>query len=1194
MTRHLFADPKDRMQTKLSRICDAIIEAGWLAALVVAPLFFNTFSNRVFEPDKIHLVRSIALLMAAAWLVQLIDAELAGEADQEGLRSRLGGAPLVLPVLILVASYLVSTALSLVPRISFFGSYVRLQGTFTFLSYILIFGAILTHLRTRSQIDRLLHAVIITSLPIAIYGIIQNAGLDPLPWGGDVVERVAANMGNSIFVAAYLIMAVFLTLERLLNSLVELLKSEGSGFGDAIRAGAYLFVLIVQLIAIVYTQSRGPQLGLAAGLYVFLLLGLLLLARWGASQERGPAPLRWLSTHVRGAWSAVIGLTIAGLVFLVVLNIPGGPLKGVCQVRYVSRTCTLFSLSEGTNAVRALIWEGVIDMMSPHTPLQTPDGQPDAFNVLRPLVGYGPESLWVAFNRFYPPELGRFEARNASPDRSHNETFDALARGGLIQFAAEIFLFASVFYYALRWLGLIRDRRSRNQFIAFLVAGGALGVLLPLIFDRSLRLAGIGLPAGLIAGLILYVTVDLLARRRALTEIPQAAGSPQQQLLMLALFSSIVAHFVEVHFGIAIVSTLTHFWALTGVLVAVGMGWVRAESAAPAALEAMTAPARTAPASAVPSAAQKRKGGDGRVRSATQAGDRRPAQGTARPGRKISALPALVPYALIAAIISAIFVWNYTINQSGATGAFGVLWDAFTARKTDFQVVRSSMLLVMVLFTWLIGGITAIGEVRADRAARLSVPAAALLYFGAALVTFLVYGLIHAGSIDLGSRQGLEVFHHLARHIVVFDLVLLLLMLALAASLALARPEPWPQRFARRAAISAGAGIVLAGLALFLIVNLNIRSVQADTYYKQGLGYEAAGQWEGSVILYREAARLQPQEDYYYLFLGRALLQLSDAVQPGAAMLPADLSAVPTGDLLDLVERGIQAGNREDILRAAHAMLTGAQRLNPLNTDHTANLARLHRAWAFAGTATTADSNDPSRLAEILALEPEKVDQAHLLSSLDFYRQALTLSPNNAGLWNELATLQFIQGDLEAARRTLDASLAVDDRFYPTHILLGDVLSAGGDAQGALSAYQAAAQISPRNLAVLSAVGVAGAEAGDPEASIGAFRRIIELETPALAGAQAQLNQLNAAVNAAGGYQNAEGTATSRRMTLEQQVATHRRQLFLAQRNLALVLQELGQIDDALSAAQQALEYASESDLASTESLIASLKEQRP
>ena len=1183
------------MHTKLSRICDAIIEAGWLAALVVAPLFFNTFSNRVFEPDKIHLVRSIALLMAAVWLVQLIDGGLHGEAGEGGLWTRMRSIPLVVPTLILVASYLLSTALSLVPRISFFGSYVRLQGTFTFLSYVLIFGAILTHLRTRAQVNRLLHAVIITSLPIAIYGIIQNAGLDPLPWGGDVIERVAANMGNSIFVAAYLIMAVFLTLERLLNSLAGLLRTENSSLADALRAGAYLFVVIVQLIAIVYTQSRGPQLGLAAGLYVFLLLGLLLLARWGAAQERGPAFLRWLSTHVRGLWSALIGLTIAGLIFLVVLNIPGGPLKGVCQVRYVSRTCTLFSLSEGTNAVRALIWEGVIEMMSPHAPLETPDGQPDAFNVLRPLVGYGPESLWVAFNRFYPAELGRFEARNASPDRSHNETFDSLARGGLIQFAAEIFLFTSVFYYALRWLGLIRDRRSRNQFIAFLIAGGALGVSLPLIFDRSLRLAGIGLPAGLIAGLILYVTVDLLASRRVLTERPRAAGTPQQQLLMLALFSAIVAHFVEVHFGLAIVSTLTHFWALAGVLVALGMGWVISEEAA-ATAPGPVVPARLTPTSAEHAAPPKRKGSDGKQRPAGQAKDRRSPQPTqvpparAREGR--NALAALAPFAAIIAIISVVFVWDYTINQSDAVAPFAVLWDAFTTRRTDLQVVRSSMLLVMVLFTWLIGGIIAIGEAREGAKCRFSAVAGALLYFGAAAIVFLVYGLIHAASLDLGDLEGLAVFDHIASHIVVFDAVLLLLVLALAASITLARSEPWPQRFARRTAISAGVGVVLAGLAIFLITTLNIRSVQADTYYKQGLGYESAGQWEGSVILYREAGRLQPQEDYYYLFLGRALLQLSDVAQPGAAVLPVDLSNVQTDELLQLVDRGIQAANREDIFRAAHAALVGAQRLNPLNTDHTANLARLHRAWAFANAATAAENNSSSRLAEILATEPAKVDQTHLLQSLDYFQQALTLSPNNAGLWNELATLQYIQGDLAAAQKTLETSLGVDDRYYPTHMLLGDVLTAGGDVQGALAAYQQAAQISPKNLGVLSALGVAGAEAGDSQTSIDAFQRIIALETPTLAGLTAQLDRLNADVAAAGGYENLEGTATSRRVTLEQQIATHQRQLFMAYRNLALVMRELGRTADALAAAQQALGYAPESELASTQSLIDSLKNQ--
>ena len=53
-------------------------------------------------------------------------------------------------------------------------------------------------------------------------------------------------------------------------------------------------------------------------------------------------------------------------------------------------------------------------------------------NLLRPLVGYGPEAMWVAFNRFYPPDLAHIEARNASPDRSHNETWDSLVVTGIL------------------------------------------------------------------------------------------------------------------------------------------------------------------------------------------------------------------------------------------------------------------------------------------------------------------------------------------------------------------------------------------------------------------------------------------------------------------------------------------------------------------------------------------------------------------------------------------------------------------------------------------------------------------------------------------------------------------------------------------------------------------------------------------
>jgi hypothetical protein len=161
-------------------------------------------------------------------------------------------------------------------------------------------------------------------------------------------------------------------------------------------------------------------------------------------------------------------------------------------------------------------------------------------------------------------------------------------RTGLAGLLAQLFLYASVFYYALRWLGLMQGRDRRNLFLALLIGGAILGVIVPWVADHSLRLAGLGLPVGLILGMIVYVTVDLLltpadgdgekrtpALARSATGRSERAGAlvgGRRQLLILALLAAIVAHFVEAHFGIAIASTLTHFWTLAALLVVVGMG----------------------------------------------------------------------------------------------------------------------------------------------------------------------------------------------------------------------------------------------------------------------------------------------------------------------------------------------------------------------------------------------------------------------------------------------------------------------------------------------------------------------------------------------------------------------------------------------------------------------------------------------
>ena len=83
-----------------------MIEAGWLAAIIVIPLFFNIYSSRVFEPDKLTTLRSIALFMATAWLIKWFEERKNPNRDA-GLTWR---TPLVIPTLIMVVVYMISTA----------------------------------------------------------------------------------------------------------------------------------------------------------------------------------------------------------------------------------------------------------------------------------------------------------------------------------------------------------------------------------------------------------------------------------------------------------------------------------------------------------------------------------------------------------------------------------------------------------------------------------------------------------------------------------------------------------------------------------------------------------------------------------------------------------------------------------------------------------------------------------------------------------------------------------------------------------------------------------------------------------------------------------------------------------------------------------------------------------------------------
>jgi tetratricopeptide (TPR) repeat protein len=205
--------------------------------------------------------------------------------------------------------------------------------------------------------------------------------------------------------------------------------------------------------------------------------------------------------------------------------------------------------------------------------------------------------------------------------------------------------------------------------------------------------------------------------------------------------------------------------------------------------------------------------------------------------------------------------------------------------------------------------------------------------------------------------------------------------------------------------------LVAAAIAAVIVINLtNLRVVQADMIYKRGKPFDvqAMGQndpqnWDVAISIYEKALELAPWEDFYYLFLGRAYLERSVAASDEAELT--------------------------SLYNTAEDLLIQAQTLNPLNTDHTANLARLYTRWY-----ATDPENDQS--------------EALLQKSEAYYQDALELSPQNSIIRNEYARLALeLKKNCDQALAIYEDSIDIDPFYSDSYIAMSDALLACAAAQ---------------------------------------------------------------------------------------------------------------------------------------------------
>ncbi len=875
------------MVKKIVRYSDITMEIIWLLALVSIPIYFNIYTSRVFEPDKITLFRTLMLILGMAWLVKWLailaadrqqkaavkrspnawrgkekaeaaplyepDGELVGP-DERPFPRNLLLRPMVWPMLLVVFVYVIATIFSVVPGVSWWGSYQRLQGTYTLVSYVLLFMAIAFNMRERRQVERLISFVLLTLIPVALYGFLQHYKADPLPWQGDVVFRVTSTMGNAIFIAAYLIMVIPLVLYRAImtghwlvvnrhvagrsfkgkqrdNALSwialyacfivfeiglffavlnfsanyrpdnsnldvaqaaapnlvqsskqalefsQLLGGDSGGpwwalpVGIALTFGLYFLFTVrrtgtdtnylfrlfemggylllggMTFMTILYSQSRGPELGLIAALFLFPPILFWRRKMW-----------RWLAGWL--GFGGVVG------VLLLLFNQPIGStqlepaFKIARQNPQIARLGQFLEANDGTGRVRQLIWKTDFEIMQNAAKTEP----------LRLFIGYGPESLYNISPPFYQPELGRLEARNAIPDRSHNGYLDALVTTGGIGLVAYVVMVLAFFFYAFKFL----RRTNRLDY----------------------------------------------------------------QVLLAALMAIMIAHQVEIQTGIQIVASWMMLVTAIGLLTVLGGlimgGYGRAlvkPEVAPALiitepeLIAVEEPEPVAVMAASTTSAKTTNGGKKKNRNGN----------------------------------SYVQPVSATMSQKPAP-TNGATKKAEPVAKTETRPTEKDR------------------ERKPSRGAsgpgRLT-PAAA----GAS-----------GGAFGLGGSP-----NYLSEN--------------------LSRPvRPW---------FWAATGVV-ALLALGYAYFANYMPIAADAVYKQGTNLASSQRWQLATPYFQEAIQLAPTEDFYYLFLGQSYLEQGRAM----ASDPAKRSQVTA------------------LLAQSEQSLKKAHDIAPLNPDHYANLARLYALWA--------------------------------------------------------------------------------------------------------------------------------------------------------------------------------------------------------------------------------------------------------
>ncbi len=374
----------------LENFCLSIIRWGTYLILFT-PLVISRSSFFPFVTPKTIYFRVLAEIIFAAFLI------LAIYFPQYRPKFNV----LSVSIFIFVGVIILTSFLGINFERSFWSTYERMTGIFTFFHLLAFFVILSSVFKKREDWDKILSVSIIVGVLLCLY--VLTAG------GREISSRGGGTIGNTSFMAAYLLFDIFF-------ALILFFGKKTSGWRTF--SGLSLFLLISVLLT---STARGAIISFLGGMVLFLL-GYLVLSEKKQLKKTG----------------------IFLLLFLVFL----GVILLIYQPSFVRNTIkTTLREMKSRFVVWEKAWKGFLE---------------------RPIFGWGPENFNVVFTKFFNSCIFLSEyGGEIWFDRAHNIILDTLVTTGIVGLLSYLLIFAVSIFGLLRVY--LKEKEDIFSFLGMMV-----------------------------------------------------------------------------------------------------------------------------------------------------------------------------------------------------------------------------------------------------------------------------------------------------------------------------------------------------------------------------------------------------------------------------------------------------------------------------------------------------------------------------------------------------------------------------------------------------------------------------------------------------------------------------------------------------------------------------------------------------